>query len=86
MLAPAKVQLAAGLGLRYATAFGPLRMHRVGANIQPGNGASIALVRRLGFTREGYSRRYLFIDGDWRDHERFAMLAEDWAAIRAGRK
>jgi ribosomal-protein-alanine N-acetyltransferase len=71
------------LGLALDHAFGPLRLHRVEANIQPANLASIALAHRLGFTREGFSRRYLFIDGEWRDHERFAMLAEDWAAIRA---
>lgn len=70
------------LALDYA--FGPLGLHRIEANIQPGNAASLALVARLGFTREGYSRRYLRVAGDWRDHERWAMLAEDWALIRSG--
>lgn len=74
---------AIALALDYA--FGELRLHRVEANIQPGNRPSLALVRRLGFTREGYSRRYLFIGGEWRDHERYAMLAEDWWVLRAQR-
>ena len=64
------------LMLRYA--FKQLRLHRLEANIQPGNIASIALVRRAGFVREGYSRRYLKICGQWRDHERWAIIAEDW--------
>jgi ribosomal-protein-alanine N-acetyltransferase len=72
--------MAEAVALALDHAFGPLALHRVEANIQPGNGPSLALARRLGFTREGYSRRYLLIDGDWRDHERFAMLVEDWAA------
>ncbi|MFS3135108.1 GNAT family N-acetyltransferase [Gluconacetobacter sacchari] len=57
--------------------FDQLGLHRVEANIQPGNAASIALVRRAGFRREGYSPRYLKIDGEWRDHERWAVLAEE---------
>jgi ribosomal-protein-alanine N-acetyltransferase len=64
------------LMLRHA--FTNLKLHRVEANIQPDNTASIALVKRAVFTKEGYSRRYLKIGGRWRDHERWAILAEDW--------
>jgi [ribosomal protein S5]-alanine N-acetyltransferase len=59
-----------------------LKLHRLEANIQPGNTPSIALVKRAGFTREGYSRRYLKICGRWRDHERWAILVEDWRKQR----
>ena len=64
-------------------AFGPLKLHRVEANIQPTNIASLALARGAGFLREGFSPRYLKIGGRWRDHERWAINAEQWKAQRA---
>ncbi|HET9720913.1 MAG TPA: GNAT family protein [Solirubrobacteraceae bacterium] len=67
-----------GIQLVLRVAFLELRLHRVEANIQPDNEASIALARRAGFQREGFSPRYLKIGGRWRDHERWALLAEDW--------
>lgn len=74
-----------GLAAVLDEAFGPLGLHRVEANIQPANQPSIRLVRRLGFTREGFSPRYLLVDGVWRDHERWAIRAETWLA-RGGRR
>ena len=73
-----------GLQLVLARSFGELALHRIEANIQPGNKPSLALVQRAGFVREGFSERYLKIGGRWRDHERWAIRAEQWRAQRRG--
>jgi ribosomal-protein-alanine N-acetyltransferase len=72
-----------GLALALDFAFRDAGLHRVEANVQPGNCRSLALVERVGFVREGYSRRYVKIGARWRDHVRLAMLAEDWPRRRA---
>ena len=64
-------------------AFGELGLHRLEANVQPANTASIALLRRAGFRKEGFSPRHLRIDGQWRDHERWALLADEDAQAGA---
>jgi ribosomal-protein-alanine N-acetyltransferase len=74
-----------GLQLVLRHAFGPLELHRLEANIQPENGPSIALVAGAGFRREGFSPRYLKIAGRWRDHERWAILAEEFHPGRGRR-
>lgn len=71
-----------GLALVLDRAFNNLEFHRLEANIQPANTASAALVSRLGFRKEGFSTRYLFIDNDWCDHDRYAILSEEWPAQR----
>jgi ribosomal-protein-alanine N-acetyltransferase len=66
------------VGLVVTHAFHDLGLHRVEANIQPANQPSRALVQSLGFRQEGFSPRYLKINGEWRDHERWAVLADEW--------
>ncbi len=67
-----------GLALVVRKAFREYKLHRLEANIQPDNVASVHLVRGLGFRLEGRSPRYLKIAGQWRDHERWATLADEW--------
>jgi [ribosomal protein S5]-alanine N-acetyltransferase len=76
--------LSEGLGLVLSYAFERLRLHRLEAQIQPGNHASLRLVRRLGFRNEGYSPALLFIDGAWRDHERWAISSDMIGIVPTG--
>lgn len=57
--------------------FRELNLHRVEICIRPENRASLRVVEKLGFRYEGYRRRYIHIDGDWRDHYAFALVRED---------
>jgi len=68
------------LGLALGHAFTVLDLHRVEANIIPTNRASLSLVKRCGMRYEGTAKRYLRINGRWRDHEHWAITAEEWRA------
>jgi ribosomal-protein-alanine N-acetyltransferase len=70
----------AGLIAVLDRAFGEHELHRVEANIQPENVRSVQLVQSLGFRMEGHSPRYLRINGEWKDHDRYALTVEEWRA------
>ena len=74
-----------GIGLVLDTTFREHGLHRLEANIQPENTRSKRLIESLGFRREGFSPRYLRLAGQWRDHERWAITAEEWADGGPGR-
>ena len=57
--------------------FGQLRLHRLEAACIPTNAASIGLLEKTGFQREGYAREYLCINGIWHDHLLYARLKDD---------
>jgi ribosomal-protein-alanine N-acetyltransferase len=74
-----------GIRLVLRHAFDAQGLHRIEANIQPANVRSARLAERIGFRREGFSPRYLKVRGRWRDHERWAILAEEFLAIESQR-
>lgn len=74
----AKGYMRDGLRVGLGYAFGSLKLHRLEANIQISNKRSVRLVKAAGFQLEGYSPRYLEINGRWQDHLRFALLKENW--------
>jgi [ribosomal protein S5]-alanine N-acetyltransferase len=57
--------------------FDSLRLHRIEAACLPTNEPSLRLLRKSGFTEEGYARGFLRINGQWQDHVLFAILAGD---------
>lgn len=57
--------------------FGPVGMHRIEVAIRPENVSSLRVAAKLGFREIGLARRYLHIDGDWRDHRLFAVTREE---------
>jgi ribosomal-protein-alanine N-acetyltransferase len=63
--------------LVFTHAFDELGLHRLQANVQPGNERSRRLLQATGWREEGFAPRYLFIDGDWRDHVLYAITAEE---------
>ena len=66
---------AVALALRFA--FGPCRLHRVQAAVMPKNARSRRVLEKNGFRHEGFSPRYLRLDGEWRDHNLFAITIEE---------
>lgn len=80
---------AVALGIDHG--FGPVGLHRLEATVRPENAASRAVLARVGFREEGLLRRYLDVDGAWRDHLLVAMTAEELpggagdALVRTGR-
>ena len=57
--------------------FGPVGLHRLEATVRPENAASLRVLAKLGFREEGLFRRYLDVDGGWRDHFCFALTVEE---------
>lgn len=73
-----------GMKLVIEYAFKNLGLNRIEANIQPENMPSIKMIKKLGFRKEGFSPKYLKIGDEFKDHERWAILKEDFKALSQG--
>lgn len=69
----------AALALGLDHCFGPVGLHRVEATVRPENAASRRVLSKVGFREEGLLKRYLDVDGGWRDHLLVAITAEEIA-------
>jgi [ribosomal protein S5]-alanine N-acetyltransferase len=78
-----KGYMSKGIALLLKEAFEELNLHRLEANIQPENLASIGLVSNAGFVKEGFSKNYLRVGGlQWKDHERWAIVNASWSELK----
>lgn len=75
----------AALALGVDHCFGPVGLHRIEATVRPENLASQAVLRNIGFREEGLLRRYLDVDGAWRDHVLVAITTEEMVGTMADR-
>lgn len=66
------------LSVVVAFAFNQLQLHRIEAGVAPENFGSIKVLEKVGFIREGLSRKNLRIMGEWQDHYKYSMLEDDW--------
>ena len=66
--------------------FGELGMHRVFAELDPRNAASVAICTRLGMRHEGHFVEHMWLKGEWTDTGHYAILEREWAATRADRR
>jgi ribosomal-protein-alanine N-acetyltransferase len=72
-----KGYMSASVRAMAAFAFETLHLHRIEAACLPHNDASIRLLEKVGFRREGYARKFLCIDGRWQDHLLYALIRDD---------
>ena len=69
-----------GVAMAADYAFDVLRLHRLELNIRPENTSSRAVAEKVGYREEGFREKYLHINGDWRDHVTYVLLAGDLPA------